>query len=194
MSLDPGVLDALFHDARTHYGWTDQYVSDAQLRAVFDTMRWGPTSANSSPARFIFVRSPDAKNKLRPALSAGNVEKTMTAQATVIVAYDPRFYEWLPRLLPLADVRGYFESDRALAEDTAFRNSSLQGGYFIIAARAHGLDCGPMSGFDKDAVEAAFLTEHGWKANFLINLGHGDPAAVPVRNPRLDFFEACRFV
>jgi len=194
MTLDDAALGALFRDARTHNVWTDQPVSDDDLRAVFELMKWGPTSANCSPARFVFVRSADAKGRLKPALSAGNRDKTMAAPATAIVAYDPRFYDKLPRLFPHADARSWFAGNEALAAETAFRNSSLQGGYFIIAARAFGLDCGPMSGFDRETVDGAFLGGYGWKSNFLINLGHGDPAALMPRNPRLDFDEACLIV
>lgn len=194
MTIDEAALGALFRDARTHNAWTDQPVSDDDLRAVFDLMKWGPTSANCSPGRFVFVRSPDAKQRLKPALSAGNRDKTMAAPATAIVAYDPRFYDKLPKLFPHADARSWFAGNEALAAETAFRNGSLQGGYFILAARALGLDCGPMSGFDRATVDEAFLGGYGWKSNFLINLGHGDPAALMPRNPRLDFDEACLIV
>ena len=194
MPIDDAALGALFRDARTHNVWTDQPVSDDDLRAVFELMKWGPTSANCSPARFVFVRSPDGKQRLKPALSAGNRDKTMAAPATAVVAYDPRFYDKLPRLFPQADARSWFAGNESLAAETAFRNSSLQGAYFIIAARALGLDCGPMSGFDRETVDGAFLGGYGWKSNFLINLGHGDPAALMARNPRLDFDEACLIV
>ena len=194
MTVEPGILDVLFREARTWTAWQDRPVDDDKLRDAFDVMKWGPTSANSSPARFVFVRSEAAKQKLKPALSVGNVDKTMAAPVTAIVAYDPAFYDNLPLLLPHADARGWFAGDPALAEETAFRNSSIQGGYFIIAARAVGLDCGPMSGFDRTAVDAAFLAEWGWKSNFLINLGHGDPRGLHARNPRLGFNEACRIV
>lgn len=192
MTIDAGALDALFREARTHNAWTDRPVTDDDLRAVFDLMKWAPTSANCEPARFVFVRSPEAKERLRPALSAGNTAKTMAAPVTAIVAYDPRFYDRLPYLFPHADARSWFAGSEALAAETAFRNGSLQGAYFIIAARALGIDCGPMSGFDRDKVDAAFLAAEGWKSNFLINLGHGDPAGVMGRSPRLGFDEACR--
>lgn len=194
MSLDAGALDALFRDARTHNVWTDQPVTDDDLRAVFDLMKWAPTSANSAPARFVFVRSPEARQRLKPALSAGNADKTMAAPVTAIVAYDPRFYDKLPRLFPQADARSWFAGNEALAAETAFRNGSLQGAYFILAARALGLDCGPMSGFDREKVDEAFLGGYGWKSNFLVNLGHGDPDRLFPRNPRLDFEEACLIV
>ncbi len=191
--LDDATLDTLFRAARTQNKFEPRPVSDDELRAVFELMKWGPTSANSSPARFVFVRTPEGKEKLRPSLSAGNLDKTMVAPVTVIVAYDPRFYDHLPKLFPHADARSWFAGNDALAEETAFRNGTLQGGYFIIAARALGLDCGPMSGFDKALVNAAFFAESGWKANFLINLGHGDPSGLFARSPRFTFEEACRF-
>ena len=195
MTVEPGILDVLFRDARTWNAWQpNRPVEEDKLREVFEVMKWGPTSANSCPARFVFVRSEAARQQLKPALSAGNVDKTMAAPATVIVAYDPAFYDHLPHLLPQADARGWFAGNAELAEETAFRNSSIQGGYFIIAARAVGLDCGPMSGFDRATVDAAFLAEPGWKSNFLINLGHGDSAGLYARNPRLSFDEACRIV
>jgi 3-hydroxypropanoate dehydrogenase len=189
------MLDLLFREARTHNAWlSDREVTDDDLRAIYDVMKWGPTSANASPARFVFVRSPEAKERLRPALSAGNLEKTMAAPLCVIVAHDPRFYDLLPRLFPHADARVWFAGNEALAEETAFRNGSLQGAYFIIAARALGFDCGPMSGFDKAKVDEAFFPTSGWKTNFLINLGHGDPSKLFPRSPRLGFEEACQIV
>lgn len=194
MTLDAGALDTLFREARTHNVWSDQPVTDDDLRAVFDLMKFGPTSANCSSARFVFVRSPEAKEKLKPALSSGNLAKTMAAPVTAIVAYDPKFYDHLPKLFPHADARSWFVSSEALAEETAFRNSTLQGAYFIVAARALGIDAGPMSGFDKARVNEALLAEMGWKANFLINLGHGDATKLYPRNPRLDFAEACAIV
>jgi 3-hydroxypropanoate dehydrogenase len=194
MTLDPAALDTLFRQARTHTKWTDEPVSDDHLRALFDLLKWGPTSANSSPARFLFVRTPQGKEKLRPALSAGNVDKTMAAPATAIVAYDPKFYDQLPTLFPHADARSWFAGNEALAEETAFRNGSLQGAYLIVAARALGLDCGPMSGFDRAKVDEAFLAERGWRSNFLVNIGHGDASALHPRAPRLGFDEACLLV
>ena len=194
MTLDPAALDTLFRQARTHTRWTDEPVTDDHLRALFDLLKWGPTSANCSPARFLFVRTPEGKEKLRPALSAGNVDKTMAAPATAIVAYDPKFYDQLPTLFPHADARGWFAGNEALAEETAFRNGSLQGGYLILAARALGLDCGPMSGFDRAKVDEAFLAERGWKSNFLVNIGHGDASVLHPRSPRLSFDEASLLV
>jgi 3-hydroxypropanoate dehydrogenase len=189
--LDAGALDALFRAARTHYKWTDEPVSDATLRELYDLLRLGPTSANSSPGRFLFLRTRAAKERLVPALSRGNVKKVITSPVTVIVAYDPHFYEHLPRLFPSADARAWFSGNEALAEETAFRNGTLQGAYLIVAARALGLDCGPMSGFDRDKVDEIFLADRGWKSNFLINIGRGDRTDPASRAPRLDFDEAC---
>lgn len=188
------ALDALFRRARTHYAWTDAPVTDADLHRVFDLLKMGPTSANSSPARFLFLRTPEAKERLRPALSAGNLDKTMSAPVVCIVAHDPAFYEDLPRLFPHADARSWFAGNEALATATAFRNGSLQGAYLIMAARAVGLDAGPMSGFDNAKVDAEFLVATGWKSNFLVNLGHGDPAKLQPRSPRFEFDEVCRLL
>jgi len=192
--LDTLALDTLFRQARTHYNWTDATVTDDALRTVYDLLKFGPTSANASPARFLFLRTPEAKERLRPALSAGNLEKTMSAPVVCIVAHDPAFFEELPRLFPHADARSWFAGNDALATATAFRNGSLQGAYLIMAARAAGLDTGPMSGFDNAKVDAEFLTALGWRSNFLINLGHGDPAKLKPRDPRLAFDEACRLL
>ena len=194
MPLDDAALDLLFRDARTHVKWTDQPVTDDDLRAVFDLLKMAPTSANCSPARFLFLRTKEAKEKLRPALSAGNVEKTLAAPVTAIVAYDPHFYDQLPKLFPHTDARSWFSSNYELAQETAFRNSTLQGGYLILAARALGLDVGPMSGFDNAKVDAAFLADRGWKSNFLVNLGHGDASALFPRSPRFAFDEACQLL
>ena len=191
--LSPAALDQLFREARTHNAWQDRPVTDEQLHALYDVLKFGPTSANSSPARFIFVRTPEGKAKLKGSLSPGNIEKTMTAPVTVIVAHDPKFYDLLPKLLPHADAKNWFSGNYSLAEQTAFRNGTLQGGYLIMAARALGLDTGPMSGFDSGKVEEAFMTDNGWKANLLINSGYGDPAGLFPRSPRLAFDEACRF-
>jgi 3-hydroxypropanoate dehydrogenase len=191
MSLDTTALDAVFREARTHFKWTDAPVTDDDIRGIYDLMKYAPTSANCSPARFVIVRTQYGRDKLKPALSAGNLEKTMTAPATVIVAYDPRFYNELPRLFPHADAKAWFSGNADLAEETAFRNSTLQGAYFILAARSLGIDAGAMSGFDKAKVDEAFLADRGWKANFVINLGHGDASALFPRAPRLSFDEAC---
>ena len=181
----------LFLEARTLNGWKDQNISDDTLRQLFALARMGPTSANCSPARFVFVRSKEGKEKLKPALSSGNLDKTMKAPATVIVAYDERFYDQLPKLFPHTDARAWFTSSPELAQETAFRNGSLQGGYLIVAARLLGLDCGPMSGFDRKIVDDAFFAGTSVKSNFLVNLGIGDPAALRPRGPRLAFDEAC---
>jgi 3-hydroxypropanoate dehydrogenase len=191
MTIDAHAIEALFTHARTQNKWTDAPVTDADLHAIFDILKFGPTSANCSPARFVFVRTPEGKAKLKPALSAGNTEKTMTAPVTVIVAHDPKFFDQLPKLFPHADARSWFAGNEALASETAFRNGTLQGAYLMIAARALGIDSGAMSGFDKAAVDAAFFGESGWKTNFLINLGHGDPSGLFPRSPRFSFDEAC---
>jgi 3-hydroxypropanoate dehydrogenase len=186
------ALEQLFRNARTHSAWLPKRVPVEALREAYDLARLGPTSANSSPARFVFLESEAAKARLLPALAPLNVEKTKAAPVTVIVAWDVEFYEKLPKLFPHADMRPLFAGNQALAEETAFRNSSLQGGYFILAARAVGLDCGPMSGFDKAKVNAEFFPDGKWKANFICNLGYGDPSKLFPRNPRLEFEEACR--
>jgi 3-hydroxypropanoate dehydrogenase len=186
------VLDQLFRKARTHSAWLPARVSVETLREVYELARMGPTSANSSPGRFVFLESAAAKARLLPALSPTNVEKTKAAPVTAIVAWDSEFYEKLPKLFPHADMRSYFVGNPALIDETAFRNSSLQGAYFIIAARAVGLDCGPMSGFDAGKVNAEFFPDGKWKANFLCNLGYGDRSKLFPRNPRLEFEEACR--
>lgn len=189
--IDHAAIDALFTNARTQNKWTDKPVSDADLHAIFDILKMGPTSANCSPARFVFVRTPEGREKLKPALSAGNLEKTMSAPVTVIVAHDPKFYDKLPMLFPHADARAWFAGNEALAAETAFRNGTLQGAYLMIAARALGIDCGAMSGFDKSKVDAAFFAENGFKSNFLVNLGHGDASGLFPRSPRFSFDEAC---
>jgi 3-hydroxypropanoate dehydrogenase len=189
--IDAATLDALFLTARTQNKWTSEPVTEAQIRQVYDILRQGPTSANSSPARFVFVTTPEGKEKLKPALSSGNLEKTMAAPVTAIVAIDMAFYEKLPQLFPHADARSWFTSSPALAEETAFRNGTLQGAYLMIAARACGLDIGAMSGFDKAMVDEAFFAGTSIKSNFLCNIGHGDPSGVFGKLPRLSFEEAC---
>jgi 3-hydroxypropanoate dehydrogenase len=192
MTLDAAGLDLLFREARSHNKFTDQPVTDDELRALYDVLKTGPTSANSSPARFLFLRTPEAKRKLEPALSSGNHDKTMAAPVTAIVAYDPKFYEKLPQLFPHnPDARSWFTSNDSLAATTAFRNGTLQGAYLILAVRAVGLDTGAMSGFDNAVVDEVFLADRGWRSNFLCNIGHGDPAGLFARSPRLDFDEAC---
>jgi len=190
-TLTDAALAQLFGDARTHNAWLDKPVSDELLQAVYEQMKWAPTSANCSPARFTFVKSAEAKEKLRPALSEGNLAKTMAAPVTVIVSADYAFYEKLPELFPHTDARSWFVGNTALIESTAKRNSVLQGGYFILAARALGLDCGPMSGFDNAAVDKAFFAGTEIKSDFLINLGYGDAAQLFPRSPRLAFADAC---
>ncbi|MBR0661024.1 malonic semialdehyde reductase [Neoroseomonas oryzicola] len=193
-TLDDRALDQLFREARTHNKWQDRPVPDAKLRELYDLLKFAPTSANASPGRFVFVRTPEGKAKLKPALSAGNLEKTMNAPVTVIVAHDLHFYDHLPKLFPHApDAKNWFTGSLSFAEQTAFRNGSLQGAYLILAARALGLDAGPMSGFDAAKVDEAFFQGTNWKTNFLINLGYGDPEGLFPRNPRLDFEEAARF-
>lgn len=191
MPVDENALDSLFRAARTPERWTDAPVPDETLRSLYDLVRLGPTSGNCCPARFVFLTTQDAKERLRPALSAGNVDKAMTAPVVVIVAQDPLFFEYLSRLNAELDLRSWFAADVGLAEETAFRNATLQGGYLILAARALGLDVLPMSGFDSAMVEDTFLAAEGWRANFLACLGHGEPDETP-RAPRLFFDEACR--
>jgi 3-hydroxypropanoate dehydrogenase len=192
MTIDAADLDLLFREARTHNKWHDTTVSDETLRELYDILKFGPTSANSSPARFVFIRTKEGKDKLAPALSAGNLEKTMRAPVTAIVAYDPKFFEKLPQLFPHnPDATNWFTSNDSLAATTAFRNGTLQGAYLMIAARSLGLDIGGMSGFDNATVDAAFFSVSGWRSNFLVNIGHGDPEGVFARSPRLTFEEAC---
>jgi len=191
-SLDEIALRRLFLDARTHNAWQDRPISEATLRRLWELTRMPPTSANCSPLRVVFVTSAAAKEKLRPALMEGNRAKTMAAPVTAILAYDTRFTEWLPTLFPHTNAREWFEGNDALMHETAFRNSTLQAAYLMLAARALGLDCGPMSGFDKAMVDAAFFADGRYKSNFLCSLGYGDPKGLHPRNPRLDFDEACR--
>jgi 3-hydroxypropanoate dehydrogenase len=184
------ALDQLFREARTHSAWLPDPVPVELLREAYDLARLAPTSANSSPARFVFLTTPGAKALLRPALAPGNVEKTMAAPVTAIIGWDTQFHETLPRLFPQFDMRSLFVGKQALIDETAFRNSSMQAGYFILAARALGLDCGPMSGFDPDKLNAEFFPDGKWKVNLLCNLGYGDKTKLYPRNPRLDFEEA----
>lgn len=192
MTISDDALDQIFRNARTHSVWLPKQVDDALLKQIVDVAVLGPTSANSSPGRFVFVKSAEAKEKLRPALSAGNLEKTMAAPVTVIVGMDMAFYEHLPRLFPHTDARSWFAGNDAAIQSTAFRNSSLQGAYLIVAARALGLDAGPMSGFDAAKVDEAFFAGTTIKSNFLINLGYGDPAKLRPRLPRFGFDEIAR--
>jgi 3-hydroxypropanoate dehydrogenase len=191
-------LDVLFRHARTHRAWVDKPVSDTLLEAAWELAKMGPTSANCSPARVVFVKSPAAKKRLEPCLSRGNVAQTMAAPVTAILAYDLAFPELLPRLYPQEDARSWFAGNDELIRATAFRNGSLQGAYLILAARALGLDCGPMSGFDNAKVDAAFFPDSTVRSNFLVNIGYGDPDGAPKklepRGPRLAFDEACRIL
>jgi 3-hydroxypropanoate dehydrogenase len=193
--IDDKALGLLFNDARTANGWLAGEVSDAQLRRIFDLMKMGPTAANSQPARFLFLRSAAAKERLRPALSPTNIDKTMSAPAVALIAYDTLFHEHLPKIFPHNPAaRNWFEGDaaRAARETSAFRNGTLQGAYFIIAARAAGLDCGPMSGFDAAKVDAEFFPDGRFRTNFLCNLGHGDPSKTYTRSPRFAFEDVCQ--
>jgi len=208
--INDAALDQIFRQARTHRSWTNDPVSDVVLQAAYDLARMAPTSANCSPMRIVFVKSREAKERLKPALSETNVEQTMKAPATAIIGYDLQFYEFLPRLHPYADARSWFVGKDELIRTNAFRNGSLQGAYFIIAARAVGLDCGPMSGFDHAKVDHEFFPagrrgeddefcleyfpDSHVKTNFLCNLGYGDPAKLFPRSPRLDFDEACKLL
>ena len=184
--------EQLFLDARTHNGFKSEPVTTAQLRQIYELMKWGPTSANSSPARIVFVTSAAAKQRLLGCVSPGNVEKTRSAPVTAVIGMDMAFPDKLPQLFPHADAKAWFAGKQDFTDATAFRNSSLQGGYFIIAARAVGLDCGPMSGFDAAKVDAEFWAGTSVRTNFLCNLGRGDPAKLFARSPRLTFEEACR--
>lgn len=184
-------LDLLFRKARTFYAWTPDTVSDETLHAIYNSFKFGPTSFNTCPARIVFLRTTEAKARLLPTLSPVNVEKSRTAPVVAIIAYDTEFYEKLPKLVPHMDARSFFAGNLPLIEATAFRNSTLQGAYFMLAARAAGLDCGPMSGFEADKLNAEFFPDGKWKVNFVCNLGHGDPANQHPRSPRLDFDEAC---
>jgi len=186
------ALDQIFRQARTHIAWLPKPVPMELVRQAYKLAALGPTSANTSPARFVFLTTREARERLRPALSTNNVEKTMAAPVTVIIAYDTEFYERLPKLFPHTDARPWFAGNAALIQETAFRNGSLEGAYFILALRAVGLDCGPMSGFDQAKVNAEFFPNGKWKANFLCNLGYGDSAKLFPRNPRLSFEEACQ--
>jgi len=185
--------DLLFREARSHNGWLDEPVAEETLRAAFDIAKMGPTSANCSPMRIIFLRSAESREKLRPCLSSGNTDKTMSAPVTAIVANDYEFYEHLPRLFPHDDAKSWFVGNQAVVDATAFRNGSLQGAYFMLACRAVGLDCGPMSGYDIDMVDDLFFKGTKTRSNFLCNLGYGDPGALFGKSPRFDFDDVCSF-
>ncbi|GAA4018440.1 malonic semialdehyde reductase [Actimicrobium antarcticum] len=190
--LDQAALDTLFINARTHNGWLDQPVTPTQLQQLYDLVKWGPTSANCEPARILFIQSAEAKARLVDCMAATNADKVKAAPVTAIIGMDMAFPDTLPHLFPHADARSWFAGNQPLIEATAFRNSSLQGGYFILAARALGLDCGPMSGFDADKLEVAFFAGTTVKVNFVCSIGHGDVAKLFPRSPRLGFDEACK--
>ncbi len=192
--LDKNALDTLFTSARTHSAWLNQPVSDELCQQIYELAKWGATSANCSPARIVFVKSAEQKALLSECMAPGNQEKTTKAPVTAIIAMDMKFYEQLPKLFPHADAKSWFVGNQPNIDATAFRNSSLQGAYFMLAARALGLDCGPMSGFDGDKVNAAFFADTSHKVNFICNLGYGDASGLFQRSPRLSFDEACRIV
>jgi nitroreductase len=191
-ALKDNELDTLFRKARSHNGWQDKPVSDELLNQLYDLLKWGPTSANSCPARFVFVKSDEAKEKLKPALAEGNVEKSMSAPVVAIIAMDMEFYENLPRLFPHTDAKSWFEGKPEKIKETAFRDSTLQGAYMILAARSLGLDCGPMSGFDNAKLDAAFFPDGKVKSIFICAMGYGDESKLYPRGPRLEFDEVCR--
>ena len=193
-ALDQAALDQLFNNARTFNKFTDEPISDAQLQAIYDLAKMAPTAFNASPARFVFVRSEEAKKRLIPLMMEGNQAKSMAAPVTVIVAYDTNFQEHLPTLFPAMDVKGMFDANPAMTETTAFRNGSLTGAYFIMAVRALGLDAGAMSGFDNAAVDKEFFPDGRFKSNFLINIGHGDASGNYPRSPRLSFDDAAQIL
>ena len=194
MQLDDRSLDLIFREARTHSAWLDKPVSDTQLRQIYDLMKWGPTSGNSCPARIVFVRSKEAKQRLLSTASEGNKEKIRTAPVTAIIAYDTEFYEKLLQLFPHTDARSWFAGNQPLIDTTAFRNGTLQGAYLIIAARSIGLDAGPMSGFDNAKLDREFFPDGKIKSNFLVNLGYGDGSKLFPRSPRLAFSEAAQIL
>jgi 3-hydroxypropanoate dehydrogenase len=184
-------IEQLFTGARTYHAWQDKPVEDGVLHEIYDLTKWGPTSANASPLRIVFVKSKSAKEKLLPAVAGPNIEQVLAAPVTAIIAYDRKFYDQLPALFPVYDMRPMFVSNPSMSEQTGFRNSSMQGAYFILAVRALGLDAGPMSGFDNAKVDQAFFEKSSWKSNFLCNIGYGDTGKLRPRGPRLSFEEAC---
>ncbi len=192
--ISADALAQLFTNARTHNAWQSKEVSDQTLRKLYDYTRWAPTSANINPIRLIFVKSKEAKAKLLTAVSEGNVQKTKEAPVTAIIAQDMEFYEHLPRLFPQVDARSWFAGNTQLIEDSATKNTSLQAGYFILAARALGLDCGPMAGFDGNKVKELFFADKPWKANLLVNLGYGEVSKLFPRNPRFEFDEVAKIL
>jgi 3-hydroxypropanoate dehydrogenase len=194
-TIDHQAISQLFTDARTHSYWQDKGIAADTLRQLYDLAVMGPTSMNTLPARFVFLTTPHAKEKLLPALAEGNHQKTLTAPVTVIVAHDPRFYTHLPELFPhMPGAEKMFADNESLAQETAFRNGTLQGAWLIMAARTLGLDCGPMSGFDNDKTDDIFFADTGWKSNFLINLGYGIEEKLYPRGTRLSFEQACRII
>ena len=192
--LSQHVLDSLYNNARTFHYWEDRAISADTLRRLYDLVKWPPTCVNGAPARFIFIKSPEQKEKLISTVLPKNVEKTRTAAVTVIIAEDLQWHEHLPTLMPHADYYSHFANDQALREKTSFRNSSLQGGYLIMAARSLGLDCGPMSGFDNEKLDSLFFQGKSWRSNFLCNLGYGKREGMHPRSPRLTFEDACRII
>ena len=190
--IEDHCLDQLFRDARSHGAWTDQPVSDTDIRAIYELTKCGPTSANCSPARFVWVVSDEAKARLKPLVSAANADKVVKAPVTVIIGHDLDFAKELPRLFPAAPTAKDWFAAPAVAQITAFRNGTLQGGYLMLAARALGFDCGPMSGFDNAAVDAEFFAGTNIKSNFICSIGRGDPSKLAPRSPRLSFAEAGR--
>lgn len=194
MKISNESIDTLFKTARTFHSWQDKPIEDSLLKELYDLMKFGPTSMNCCPARVIFKKSPEAKARLNPCLAPFNVEKTMTAPVTAIVAYDLKFYEKMKALWPHADAEAIFKGNTDLVQETALRNGSLQGAYFIIAARSLGLDCGPMSGFNADLINQEFFSDGSVKANFLCNLGYGDANTLYPRGPRLEFDEVAEIL
>jgi 3-hydroxypropanoate dehydrogenase len=191
--LDGQAIDLLFREARTHNGWLDRPVPDELLRQAVDLMKYAPTAVNASPLRIVFVRSAEAKARLKEALSPGNVEKTMAAPVTAVLGYDRRFYDHLPRLFPHADAKAWFSGNEAFADDTAYKNGTLQAAYFLMALRGLGLDTGPMGGFEPDKTDAAFFAGTSVRSNILVNIGYGDPSKLFPRSPRFEFEEIARF-
>ncbi|QQG35728.1 MAG: malonic semialdehyde reductase [Micavibrio aeruginosavorus] len=193
--LEDDALDALFREARTFRAWQKRDVTDVLIKAVYDLAKLGPTAANCSPARFVFIQSAEAKERLKPHLDKGNVDKTMSAPLTAIIAYDTQFYDFMPQLYPQSPhARDWYAGKPAVIEETALRSGSLQGAYLMLAARALGLDCGPMSGFNKDGINCEFFADGRWKVNFLCNIGFGDATGMPARGPRLPFDQACQIL
>jgi len=192
--INDEAFDIIFREARTHNGWEERAVTTTLIQAIYDLMKWGPTSANCSPARFIFITSEEGKARLKPHLLEGNVDKTMAAPCCVIIGNDLSFYEKLPELFPHTDAKSWFVGNDALFEETAMRNGTLQGAYLMVAARALGLDCGPMSGFDQAGVNEEFFAGTTVKANFICNIGYGTDENLFPRSPRLPFDDACKII